>query len=212
MIDFRMSSYFLTNELTDTTIDNPSPPLSSTKIPDETLSSLDISDQALLQLAEEYCDSMVARKHPLSSQLDLIANRLEQLELIANKLEHRELTEINQSVQKLWITAVNQAIQELWNEIYTLRDFTKPQTITIHNFHCLKVNTAVTSIKDKVNSLFFDALIPITWKTSVTWSENLPKNEVENVTITFINFHVKEKVFQKLKKYFEKQYNNTVYI
>lgn len=111
---------------------------------------------------------------------------------------------------KLELTEIQQAIKELWGQIDTLYDFVKPQTIEIHNFHCLKVNVAVGTIKEKVNSLFFDALIPLNWKLSVTWAES--NTEVDSVTLTMINHHVKQKTVEKLTKYFNRMYNNSVYI
>lgn len=146
----------------------------------ENLSNLDISDNALLQIAEEYAKSTVNEVHPLSNTLD--------------------------------VTEINQAIKDLWAQIDILYDFIKPQTIEIHNFNCLKVNSSVTTVKEKVNALFFDALIPLNWKISVTWIDNPDTNDVDNVTVVMINYHVKEKTVKKLTQYFEKYYNNGVYI
>lgn len=108
------------------------------------------------------------------------------------------------------LTEINQSIKDLWNQIDHLYDLIKPQCIEIRNFHCLNVNTADTTVKEKVNSLFFNALIPLNWKVSVTWSETPQKNEIDCVTITMLNFLTKQKALEKLTKYFEKKDINAI--
>jgi len=140
-----------------------------------------ISDDVLLQLADEYCNASVTTSHSLPDTFDL--------------------------------TTINRTLAEIWNQIdIMLTDRNKPPIIEIHNFHNLKINAAVCTVKEKVNALFFDALIPITWKTTITWTDKPNSNEVDIVTITMINFRVKQRVIEILTKYFDKMYHNTVYI
>ena len=108
------------------------------------------------------------------------------------------------------LNEINQAIKELNAQIDRLFDFHKPQFITIYNFHCLILNGS--SVKEKVNFLFNDASICTDWKSSVTWTETPDKHEIENVSITMINYHVKEKTKEKLNKYFNRFYKDVVYI
>jgi len=113
------------------------------------------------------------------------------------------------------ITEINHSIGELRLQLETLTALLQPQIITIYNFHNLKVNTAVTTVKDKVNSLFFDANIPYNWKIMVTWIDKPHQsntNDVESVTVTMINHHVKSKTIELLNNYFSKVYDNTIYI
>jgi len=110
---------------------------------------------------------------------------------------------------------IEQIVQELQLKIDFLYSLSQPQTITLTNFNFLKINTAVTTVKDKINSLFFDASIPLNWKTNLVWTEKtLPSNEtiVDTVTITLLNFIVKEQTKKMLTNYFNKTYNNTIFI
>ena len=108
------------------------------------------------------------------------------------------------------LTEINQTINELKTHIDCLYEYLKPQVVTIYNFDNFKATTAVKSVKDKVNSLFYDASIPVNWKISVTWTET--NNTVDTVTINFINHFVKMKSIELLNNYFLKVYNNTIYI
>jgi hypothetical protein len=113
------------------------------------------------------------------------------------------------------LVEINQRIQDIRAAIDLLYDYLKPQTITIHNFNDLRSSTAVTTVNDRLNSLFFDALIPSTWKIGVHWTEKTDQTNkiiVDSVTITMINHHVKERTTQLLKTFFAKAYNNTIYV
>ena len=181
-----LSNYFIIPDSPETTVNNQNLKASTSShlenlFTTEILPPNELSDESILQIAEEYaCSNLASTTHPLPNKFELIE--------------------------------INQAIKELWNQIDTIYDFIKPQTITIHNFQCLKINSAVESVKEKVDSLFFDALIPLNWKSTVTWTEKTDKNEIDIVTITMINYHVKEQAVKKLTKYFDKMYNNSIYI
>jgi hypothetical protein len=102
---------------------------------------------------------------------------------------------------------ITKQIKTLKAQIKHLYTFLKPQTITIYNFYNLKVNTAVTTVKDKINSLFYECGIPVSWKITVTWTEKtLASNNsvVDTVTITMVNYFVKEKTVEIFNKHFSK--------
>jgi hypothetical protein len=90
----------------------------------------------------------------------------------------------------------------------------QPQIIHIYNFDELVLRNHVTNIKDRVETLFFEAHIPNHWKMNVTWtireSDFLP--DIIIVHITLISYLVKMKTKQILCKYLENNYNNTVYL
>jgi hypothetical protein len=91
------------------------------------------------------------------------------------------------------------------------------QVIIIKNFDHLKLPTGVTSIEDQITTLFFEARIPTSWKINISWIENVnPKHNsqyvVDSVTLTMLNYFVKEKAKVLLKHYFETHYVNTVFI
>jgi hypothetical protein len=114
---------------------------------------------------------------------------------------------------QLELNEINAAITELGARVERLYALTKQQTIEIHNFNFLNLNSSANNtVKDKIHALFFYADIPLTWVISFTWTEKPNTHEIDKVTITLLNCHVKAKVVQKLKKYLEKSYNNIVYI
>jgi hypothetical protein len=158
----------------------------------ETLDMLDPSDAVLLQLANSITDDAL----------------LQLAEDYANE---------NNSPHKdpVVLSDIDDVIKDMQNKIDILYDLLKPQTITFHNFNDLKVSTAVTTVKDKINALFYDALIPLNWKIKITWCDkNIEPNKtvVDSVTVTVLNCHVKKRSVYLLNKYFSKLYNNKIYM
>ena len=90
----------------------------------------------------------------------------------------------------------------------------KPQIIEIRNFDHLIKPTGAFSIEDQVNTLFFNACIPTNWKTSIDYKfdANSTCNKVNSVSITLLNYCVKEKTKELLNKYFKDHYSNIIYI
>jgi len=183
---------FLANILNQFVVMDPTD-VSSTTLDDpstllETSNSIenftDNDDAALLQLAEEYATNNETVLPPSSNSFK--------------------------------ISEIEMQIRDIKDKLNFLYELSTPQTITIHNFHHLKNGTAVTTVKDKLNCLFFEASIPINWKISLVWTEQtLPKtnkNIVDTVTITLLNYHVKMKTLDLLKKYFAKTYDNTIFV
>jgi hypothetical protein len=105
-------------------------------------------------------------------------------------------------------------IRKLQNQLDKLYDMVGvPQVIHIKNFSQLKIPTGITSINDKVNTLFFDAHIPSNWKISIARdSTDSTCNLVDTVTVIMLNYFVKEKTKELLRGYFETNYDNIVYI
>jgi len=88
------------------------------------------------------------------------------------------------------------------------------QIINIVNFEELKLKNQVTTINDRVDTLFFEADIPNHWKFNVTWTEtntNEPKVMII-VNIHLISYLVKMKTKQLLSNYLTNNYENIVYI
>jgi len=92
-----------------------------------------------------------------------------------------------------------------------------PQVITLKNFNNLKLPTGVTNIEDQITTLFFEARIPTSWKVKLSWTENIDlkpnsKYVVDSVSITMLNYYVKEKTKELLNSYFENHYINTIIV
>ncbi len=98
-------------------------------------------------------------------------------------------------------------LQEQIDKLYEIAG--KPQIIEIKNFDQLIKPTGVVSIEDQVNRLFFDAFIPTTWKLNVELKSN---NINDCVSITLLNFYVKERTKELLNTYFNHHYSNIIYI
>jgi hypothetical protein len=186
---------------------------------DDDLASLVSSttmDETSTTLNDPLANESVPEEHlpsqPYSPYFENMSDEEALLELAEEYANSSVNTENHLLPNKLELTEINLAIKELWEAVDDLKDKKKPQTVEIHNFNGLKTTSDITTVKDKVNALFFEALIPLTWKISVTWTENPSTQNVDTVTITLINHHVKDKVVEKLKKYFEKNYENVVYI
>jgi len=94
------------------------------------------------------------------------------------------------------------------DKIYEL--VTKPQDIVITNFDQLIKPTGVFTVEDQINKLFFDAVIPVTWKSSIKCRLDPTSNKVDTVTITMINHWVKERAKDLLNKYFKNHYSNII--
>jgi hypothetical protein len=94
------------------------------------------------------------------------------------------------------------------NHLYTL--LTNPQIIHLRDFEHLQLKSVSHDIKQRVQTLFFEANIPINWISQVKWTH--PSATKIDVHITLLNYIVKEKVKEMLLDYFKNQYNNTIYI
>jgi hypothetical protein len=96
----------------------------------------------------------------------------------------------------------------LLNEVYDICG--KPQMIHIKNFDRLLKPTGAFSIEDQVNTLFFDACIPISWKIYVNHITNNTSKQLD-VSIAMENYIIKEKAKERLNTYFKQHYSNTIY-
>jgi hypothetical protein len=66
------------------------------------------------------------------------------------------------------------------------------------------------NIKQRVNTLFFEAHIPCNWKINVKWSH--PSRTKIIVHVTLLNYIVKERVKELLLDFFKNKYNNIIYV
>jgi hypothetical protein len=99
-------------------------------------------------------------------------------------------------------------LQSLMKDVYDI--IGKPQMIHIKNFDCLLKPTGAFSIEDQVDTLFFDAGIPVSWKIYVDHSINSTSKHLD-VSIAFGNYIVKEKAKERLNTYFSRHYSHTIY-
>ncbi len=118
----------------------------------------------------------------------------------------------------LWPEFYQQTVVDLKSKVKRLYQIVNtPQVITLKNFNNLKLPTGVTSIEDQITTLFFEARIPTSWKVKLSWTENIDlkpnsKYVVDSVSITMLNYYVKEKTKELLNSYFENHYNNTIIV
>jgi hypothetical protein len=101
----------------------------------------------------------------------------------------------------------NKLIAVLQNRLETLyKCISDPQMIHIYNFEHLQLQSVAHTIKHKVDTLFFEADIPPTWKLDITWSFN----PVLVVHVTMLNYLVKEKAKEMLSDYFSSDYRSFI--
>jgi hypothetical protein len=118
----------------------------------------------------------------------------------------------------LWPDFCQQIVVDLKSKVKRLYQIVNtPQIITLKNFSNLKLPTGVTNIEDQITSLFFEARIPTSWKVKLSWTENIDlkpnsKYVVDSVSITMLNYYVKEKTKELLNSYFENHYINTIIV
>jgi len=86
---------------------------------------------------------------------------------------------------------------------------TKPQILHLHGFEKLLLKSVSHSIKHQVNTLFFEAHIPINWTIRTKWS-HLSENQIV-VHLTLLNYIVKERVKELLVDFLKNDYNNIIY-
>ena len=87
----------------------------------------------------------------------------------------------------------------------------EPQMFSIENFDHLKLQSHTNTVEDKLDTLFFEAGIPVHWKINVTWHDTL-SDTTNTVHVEMLNHFVKIKAIELLQLYFTSCYNNTVYI
>jgi hypothetical protein len=99
-------------------------------------------------------------------------------------------------------------LQSRLNNLHKL--LKEPQIIHLHGFEFLQLKSVSHSIKQRVNTLFFEAHIPCNWKINVKWSH--PSRTKIIVHITLLNYIVKERVKELLLDFFKNKYNNIIYV
>ena len=99
----------------------------------------------------------------------------------------------------------------------------KPQIIEIISFCDIKLKYNVITYKDQLDSLFFEADIPLYWiidsslkkhKNDATTKSHckLICEQSDIVYVTLLNHHVKRKTIEMLKLFFDTKYDNKIYI
>lgn len=87
---------------------------------------------------------------------------------------------------------------------------TQPQKLHLRRFEFLQLKNVSHTIEQRVQTLFFEAHIPINWTLKVEYTCSLSKKT--DVSITFINYNVKERAKTLLKEFFKMNYNNIIYV
>jgi hypothetical protein len=100
-----------------------------------------------------------------------------------------------------------QNLQSRLNHLHQL--LAEPQRIHLHGFEFLRLNSVAHDIKQRVDTLFFEAHIPCKWKLNVEW--NYPSPTKIDVHITLLNYIVKERVKELLVDFLKNDYNNIIY-
>ena len=101
-----------------------------------------------------------------------------------------------------------QNLQSRLNQLHQL--LAEPQKIHLHGFEFLRLKSVSHDIKQRVDTLFFEAHIPSKWKLNVEW--NYPSPTKIDVHITLLNYIVKERVKELLLDYLNNNYSNIIYV
>lgn len=154
----------------------------------ETNSSMDES-----LVAPESNEQNLARKCASSS----FSTRLVTIEQILVMLKNSGDIDIDAYKQ---ICTISNELDQIQAQI------TSPQILDIVGLEHIKLDCRVTDYKDRVDTLFFQADIPLYWILSV--DQDLKNTNVIHVTL--LNYFVKEKVKTKLLRYLQNTYKNSV--
>jgi hypothetical protein len=101
-----------------------------------------------------------------------------------------------------------QNLQSRLNQLHQL--LAEPQKIHIHGFEFLCLKSLSHDIKQRVDTLFFEAHIPSKWKQNIEW--NYPSPTKIDVHITLLNYIVKERIKELLLDYLNNNYTNIIYV
>ena len=101
-----------------------------------------------------------------------------------------------------------QNLQSRLNQLHQL--LAEPQKIHLHRFEFLRLKSVSHDIKQRVDTLFFEAHIPSKWKLNVEW--NYPSPTKIDVHITLLNYIVKERIKDLLLDYLNNNYSNIIYV
>ncbi len=115
---------------------------------------------------------------------------------------------------KLWATP-HRTIEETFSQTETLKILRQrleklyncianDQIIHIYNLENIKLSSVTHNIKHKIDTLFFEARIPQTWKIDIKWTIT----PVLIVHVRMLNYLVKEKTKELLTSYFSTNYHN----
>jgi hypothetical protein len=96
---------------------------------------------------------------------------------------------------------MNQALCEL--EVLHSKVY-QPQIIKFAGLEDLHLNCKVDEYKDKIDTLFFSANIPLYWILDI--DIKISPDDKVFCHVTMLNYFVKEKTLEKLQYYFENQY------
>lgn len=113
---------------------------------------------------------------------------------------------VNRVLSSLDNQCFQEQINRLLKEIEDLQaKLDKPQIITLIGLDYIKLNCPVQEYKDKIDTLFFTADIPLYWILNV--DIKISSTKTVTADITLINYYVKEKVKEKLQNFFLNCYN-----
>ena len=128
--------------------------------------------------------------------------------MCSSDLEEEEEKEKKENSNSSSSSITLEQLQSRLNHLYQL--LANPQIINLHGFEQLLLKSVSHDIKQRVNTLFFEAHIPSNWKIKTNWSHPSEKQIV--VHITLLNYIVKERVKEMLLNYFENNYNRVLYV
>ena len=129
----------------------------------------------------------------------IYSNRIDTDKNDTTNSENETNSENDTSTQKETIRKLRHKLENLYSCV------AKPQIIHIYNFENIKLPSVAHSIKHQVDTLFFEAGIPQTWKIDTKWTIT----PALVIHVTMLNYLVKEKTKEMLKSYFSTDYHTT---
>lgn len=101
-------------------------------------------------------------------------------------------------------------ISKMLNELEILHTrILLPQILVIAGLEHIKFNCHVSHSKDRIDTLFFEANIPLYWILHVTDVVN-ENNVINGIHVTLLNFYVKEATKRKLTCYLRNTFKNLI--
>jgi hypothetical protein len=144
------------------------------------------------------CNKIYLTDETLNS-LSLLPSPKLGVESVITDSDENALTSINGTFSQI------ETIGKLRLRLKKLYDcIANDQIIHIHNFENIKLPSVAHSIKHKIDSLFFEAGVPQTWKIDIKWTIT----PVLVVHVRMLNHLVKEKTKEILTAYFSTNYHN----
>ena len=144
------------------------------------------------------CNRIYLTDETLTSLSLLPSTKVETNFDITNSNDKASESEKETFSQTETLKILRQRLEKLYNCI------ANDQIIHIYNLENIKLSSVTHNIKHKIDTLFFEARIPQTWKIDIKWTIT----PVLIVHVRMLNYLVKEKTKELLTSYFSTNYHN----